>query len=297
MQCVPWPWPSCGGSPATNDCAVTLRPAKSGCEVSKPVSRTATRMPLPDRGDEIAWTAWMPHVACGVSANGRLGRVGQQRRSPCPLACSRCSARSRHPVAVGLGVLQDALPQHVVDQLRRHREHPAAGGDRRPAARSSARRRPRRRRCPARRRPWRRPPAGRRRRSRRRRSRGSRRRSRCRRRTRSTPVSSSLVGEDDDLPPGGLRWPAPRPSRRCRWSPESRSRVDRSWLPLIAEMPVRPAPVDRRAGLPGSRSVFAPGCGHQIPLPAAAAASPGRGVPSPRGHARPRCGERSVTTR
>src|SRR3954452_5777499 len=83
MQCVPCPCPSCGGSPATNDMVVTLRPAKSGCEVSKPVSSTQTRMSLPDFDDDIAWTAWMPHVACGVSA--KAGCVGSARAAvPCP---------------------------------------------------------------------------------------------------------------------------------------------------------------------------------------------------------------------
>src|SRR3954447_21009137 len=69
MQWVPWPCPSCGGSPATNDCVVTLRPAESGWGGAKPVSRTATRTPLPERGDDGACTACMPHVACAVSAN------------------------------------------------------------------------------------------------------------------------------------------------------------------------------------------------------------------------------------
>src|SRR5688500_926957 len=73
MQCVPWPLPSCTGSPAMNERPTTLRPAKSGWPRSNPVSRTATRMPAPVACAFSARVAWRPHVADAVSLNTGSG--------------------------------------------------------------------------------------------------------------------------------------------------------------------------------------------------------------------------------
>ena len=70
MQCVPWPWPSCGFAPLTNDFATMVREGKSGCFRSKPVSRTATLIPLPEKAEAGTPVACRPHVAVRSEPDG-----------------------------------------------------------------------------------------------------------------------------------------------------------------------------------------------------------------------------------
>ena len=75
MQWVPCPCPSWESSPSMKDSVVTSRPAKSGCPASKPVSSTATRMPLPVYPDSAASTACNPQVCVSVSAKAGAADV------------------------------------------------------------------------------------------------------------------------------------------------------------------------------------------------------------------------------
>ncbi len=62
MQCVPWLCRSCTGSP-TKLCVTIVRPLKSGCPRSMPVSSTATLMPAPLRRLAGTLHSIRPHVA------------------------------------------------------------------------------------------------------------------------------------------------------------------------------------------------------------------------------------------
>ena len=87
MQCVPCPWPSWTSSPWTNELDTTVRPAKSGCFRSNPVSSTATLMPSPVAVLFGAPVACSPHVnrvsstVCGLGAAGAVGSIARTNRS------------------------------------------------------------------------------------------------------------------------------------------------------------------------------------------------------------------------
>ena len=107
MQCVPWPWPSSAVSPVMNEARVTDRPTKSGWPESKPVSRTATRMPVAGEGG--ADHAGRLEAPGGVRVDEGLRRAPSSPSDPPP------PVRPRHvlgqpvdPVAVALHVARSA---------------------------------------------------------------------------------------------------------------------------------------------------------------------------------------------
>ena len=79
MQCVPWLWRSCTGCP-TNVAPTIVRPTKSGCPRSMPVSSTATRMPTPLRRLGGTLHLISPQVAPSTSASSSSSSSGG--RSP-----------------------------------------------------------------------------------------------------------------------------------------------------------------------------------------------------------------------
>ena len=107
MQWVPWPWPSCTASPGTKDRDWIVRPAKSGCSRSKPVSSTATRIFAPERQQLTTFVACRPQVAWDSSS----AAISASAAAPALAAGSsvRCSTRrgsragSRRCAAAGRG--------------------------------------------------------------------------------------------------------------------------------------------------------------------------------------------------
>ena len=248
MQWVPWPCPSWACSPVTNDCAVTVRPAKSGCARSKPVSRTATPMPRPDSARSPP-PAWMPQVnwvvssnSSGAAARGHGGQAVVVRRVQHPLG------QVVDAVAICRGCTR-ARPEARGAPAPARPTAPAGRCSPPPAASPPGRDPPRPRRCPGGRRPSPASPASPRASCPRRRSHGCRRRWRCRPAPSRRHHRRSSSAKTTIWRPvvSGCVTAATRPSRSSR----SRKRsADRSLFPL--SMTRRPWP-DRPGGTWGDR--------------------------------------------
>ena len=132
MQCVPWLCRSCTGSP-TKLCVTIVRPLKSGCPRSMPVSSTATLMPAPLRW--LAGTLHLirPHVApttsgsssAATSVSSAIAQVLRDRlRGPNEAAQIQAAriGRVREHEVLGL----DGFDRAVVRDLRLH-AHAARG--------------------------------------------------------------------------------------------------------------------------------------------------------------------------
>ena len=81
-QCVPWPCWSPLPSPVKSR-STMVTPANAACAASMPVSRTATAMPAPVKGEVSALTALTPQVAvaaAGVAVTSRASPIGAIRR-------------------------------------------------------------------------------------------------------------------------------------------------------------------------------------------------------------------------
>src|SRR5215216_2457881 len=110
MQCVPCPCPSCTAWLGTKELLSIERPVKSGCSSSKPVSRTATRIPSPLKREADALVTCRPHVSVDSTSEGATPVAAASTATPASerSLSVRWLTASRYPLKNSTG--SPALP-------------------------------------------------------------------------------------------------------------------------------------------------------------------------------------------